>query len=136
MARTPTAVGGAVVPTAELPPPVRTYFAALDAEDLTRLATVWSDTAELCAVGARPRRGPDDVMGYYRTLFEPWASHEDRPTRAIVAGDVAVVEVRFTGITHAGAQVSFDAVDVFDLAGDAIARLACWYDLAWVRRQL
>jgi ketosteroid isomerase-like protein len=134
VAEHPVTVAGAV--SADLPAPIATYFAALNAEDFARLETVWADDAELRAVGARDRHGRDDVMGYYRPLFGPWAEHEDRPTRAVVADGVAVVEVAFSGVTHDGRAIAFDAVDVFDLADDRVARLTCWYDLAWVRKQL
>jgi predicted ester cyclase len=47
-----------------------------------------------------------------------------------------VVEVAFTGRTTAGRPVAFDAIDVFDLAGEWIRRLSTWYDTAAVRRQV
>jgi ketosteroid isomerase-like protein len=118
------------------PAPVREYFEALNAEDFPRLERAWAADGELRAVGSRPRRGIEEVMAYFHPLFEPWAEHLDQPTRTIVSGDVVVVEIRFTGRTHGGRELSFDAVDVFDLAGGAIARLTTWYDLAWVRKQL
>jgi uncharacterized protein (TIGR02246 family) len=116
--------------------PIRAYFDALNAEDWPRMAALWADHAELRAVGARPRRGREQIMSYFTPLFEPWARHRDTPTRFIGDGDAVVVEVEFTGTTHDGRELSFDAVDVFDLAGGAIARLTTWYDLAWVRKQL
>lgn len=131
-----SAVVGRVEAEAEVPAVARAYFDALNAEDWEALATVWAHDAELRAVGSRPRRGRDEVMAYFRPLFGPWARHLDQPTRWIVAGDTVVAEVRFTGTTHEGKELSFDAVDVFDLTGGAIARLTTWYDLSWVRRQL
>jgi ketosteroid isomerase-like protein len=127
------AEGGVPVPAA-----VTAYFESLNAEALDRLAELWTPDAELRAVGSRPRHGRDQVMAYFASLFGPWAEHEDRPTRSIVAGDTVVVEIRFSGRTRDGKQLSFDAVDVFDLelAQGAIARLTTWYDLAWVRSQL
>jgi uncharacterized protein (TIGR02246 family) len=115
---------------------VRAYFDALNAEDWPRLSELWAEDAELRAVGARPRRGREQIMSYFRPLFEPWARHRDTPTRVIADGDAVVVEVEFTGMTRDGRELSFDAVDVFDLADGAIARLSTWYDLAWVRKQL
>jgi ketosteroid isomerase-like protein len=121
---------------AALPAPVGTYFAALNEEDFPRLAAIWCPTSELRAVGTRDRHGPDEIMSYYHPLFEPWAEHRDRPTRVVVADSVAVVEVSFTGVTHAGTTIEFDAVDVFDLVDGQVERLTCWYDLAWLRKQL
>jgi ketosteroid isomerase-like protein len=132
----PIALEGRRVTEADVPVAVRKFFEALNAEDFVRLAGLWTEAAELIAVGSRPRRGVDDVLAYYYPLFGPWAEHTDQPTRWIVAGDTVVVEVHFTGVTQEGRQLEFDAVDVFDLEDGAIARLSTWYDLAWVRKQL
>jgi len=127
---------GGVASAAHAPDCVRAYFEAINAEDFERLAGVWTPKAELRAVGARPRRGREEIMGYFRGVFEPWASHFDRPMRVIVAGDVVVTEIEFKGVTHYDKELTFDALDVFDLADGLIARLTTWYDLAWVRSQL
>lgn len=120
----------------ELPPTVRAYFEALNAEDWDRLSAVWADDAELAAVGSRPRRGRAEVMAYFDGLFDPWLEHVDRPTRIIAADDTVVVEVEFSGVTRSGKKVTFDAVDIFDLGWGEIVKLATWYDLSWVRKQL
>jgi ketosteroid isomerase-like protein len=125
-----------VVSTAQSPECVRAYFEAINAEDFERLAGVWTPTAELRAVGTRPRRGREQIMSYFRGVFEPWASHLDQPTRVIVAEGVVVTEIEFKGVTHYSKEIAFDALDVFDLADGLIARLTTWYDLAWVRSQL
>lgn len=130
------ALAAAIAPPATVPAAVTEYFEALNAEDFARLERTWSATGELRAVGSRPRRGIDEVMAYFRPLFEPWAEHLDQPTRTLVAGDAVVVEVRFSGRTPGGRELAFDAVDVFDLADGRIERLSTWYDLTWVRRQL
>lgn len=127
---------GSVVTPTELPECVRTYFETINAEDFERLAAVWSPDAELRAVGSRPRRGQDEIMAFYRGVFGPWASHLDRPTRAVIADHVVVCEIKFEGVTHAGKELAFDACDVFDLTDGSIARLTTWYDLGWVRSRL
>jgi ketosteroid isomerase-like protein len=128
--------GATVGSIAVAPTVIRTFFDALNTEDWPRMAASWAETAELRAVGARPRRGRTDIMTYYDGLFGPWPQHHDEPTRVIVAGDVVVAEVRFSGTTTSGKQIEFDAVDVFDLADGVIQRMTSWYDLAWVRGQL
>lgn len=100
------------------------------------MRTLWSDDGELRAVGARPRHGADEVIGYFSKLFTPWPRHTDSPTRIISQGDTFVVEVTFTGSTPSGRQVTFDAVDVFDLDQGRIRRLTNWYDLDYARRVL
>jgi ketosteroid isomerase-like protein len=127
---------GQVVSAAQSPECVRAYFDAINAEDFERLADVWTPTAELRAVGARPRHGREEITAYFRGAFSPWASHLDRPTRVILAEDVVVTEIEFKGVTHDGKELVFDALDVFDLTDGLIARLTTWYDLAWVRSQL
>jgi ketosteroid isomerase-like protein len=127
---------GHLVTASELPQCISTYFDALNTGDSGKLASVWAETAELRAVGARPRRGRDEILAFYENLFGSWSTHVDRPTRVVVADGIVVVEVQFTGVTHAGRELSFDAVDVFDLLENLILRLSTWYDLGWVRRQL
>jgi uncharacterized protein len=119
-----------------VPGMVTGYFEALNRENWALMRELWDVNAELRAVGARPRCGRDEVMSYLEPIFGPWAAHLDQPTRFIVAPSTVVVEVQFTGVTHAGRELSFDAVDVFDIDEHAILRLTTWYDLAWLRKQL
>src|SRR3954452_2871631 len=115
---------------------IRRYFACLDTEDWEQMRTLWQADATLRAVGARPRDGVDEGIGYFSDLFSPWPKHEDRPTRLIVSGDTVVAEVTFYGTTPDGREVSFDAVDVFDLRDGLIARETNWYDIAYARKVL
>jgi ketosteroid isomerase-like protein len=115
---------------------VRSYFACLDAEDWVNMRTLWRDDAELRAVGTRPRSGGDAVVEYFSRIFAPWSRHTDAPTRFITEGDTIVVEVTFTGTTHDGREVSFDAIDVFDMHAGKIQRFSNWYDIAYARRVL
>ncbi|HEY2650723.1 MAG TPA: nuclear transport factor 2 family protein [Solirubrobacteraceae bacterium] len=115
---------------------VDAYFVCLDTENWSRMRTLWCTDCELRAVGARPRSGLDEVIGYFSRLFTPWSRHRDLPTRLIRDCDTIVAEVAFTGTTPDGRQVSFDAIDVFDLQSGRIRTLSNWYDLAYVRRVL
>jgi ketosteroid isomerase-like protein len=115
---------------------VRHYFVCLDTEDWKTMRTLWHRDAELRAVGARPRYGLDEVIGYFSKLFTPWQRHSDAPTRLILSGDTVVAEVTFRGTTAGGREVSFDAVDIFDFDGGLIRRLTNWYDIAYAREAL
>jgi ketosteroid isomerase-like protein len=115
---------------------VRNYFTCLDTENWDAMRELWHVDAELRAVGTRARKGVDEVIAYFSTLFAPWPRHTDAPTRLLISGHTVVAEVTFTGTTADGRDVSFDAVDVFDLAEGRIRRLTNWYDLAYARRVL
>lgn len=115
---------------------VRAYFHCLDTEDWVSMRQLWRDDCRLRAVGARPRQGIDDTMGYFSKLFNPWVKHEDRPTRLVVSGDTVVAEVTFYGTTSAGRTVAFDAVDIFDLQGGQIHSFSNWYDIDYARKAL
>jgi ketosteroid isomerase-like protein len=115
---------------------VRRYFACLDAEDWETMRTLWHDDAELRAVGTRPQHGIDAIIAFCGRIFEPWHVHRDAPTRFLPCGDTIVVEVTFSGTTHDGREVTFDAVDVFDLRAGRIRRLCTWYDIAHARKLL
>lgn len=115
---------------------VRRYFACLDSEDWDGMREIWHADGELRAVGARPRSGVEEVIGYFSNVFSPWPTHQDAPTRLIVAGDTITAEVLFTGRAHDGREVSFEAIDLFDLRDGRIARLSNWYDIAYARRVL
>lgn len=119
-----------------VPGVVSDYFRALDSQDWDLLRTLFSDDAEVRAVGASARLGIESVMAFYQRLFRPWAVHRDEPTRVLRDGDTITVEVRFTGTTQDGLQCQFDAVDVIDLRDGKIARLTNWYDLSAVRQFL
>lgn len=112
------------------------YFAAVNAEDWAGMADLWEPGAELTATGTRPRHGREDILAYYSKILVGYAEHEDRPGRRITDGSTVVVEIRFTGRTTDGRLVSFDAIDVFDLAGSRIRKLSTWYDTAAVNRQV
>lgn len=116
----------------------RRYFKLLNDEEWDGFRDLWTDDAEVVAVGARPRHGIDGVMTYYKKIFGPWSKHVDEPVRVMSAteGDTVTVEVRFQGWTHDGRHVAFDAVDLFDLRDGRIRRLSSWYDIDYARRAI
>jgi fatty-acyl-CoA synthase len=132
----PASLADGSAPTNASEDVVLAYFVCLDTEDWERMRTLWHPEAELRAVAARPRNGLDEVIAYFSKLFRPWPRHTDRPTRVLNCGDTFVVEVTFTGTTPDGTDVSFDAVDVFDLEDGLIRRMSNWYDVAYARSVL
>lgn len=113
------------------------YFDVVNSESWEELGTIFTEDAELRAMGTKPRHGLAEIRDYYERAFAPYPRHTDRATRLIRSGDTVVAEIHFDGVTDSGVELSFDAVDVFDLAADGrIAKLSSWYDSAWVRKQL
>lgn len=115
---------------------VAAYFARLNGEDWDGLADLFTLDAELRAPGTPPRRGREAVASYYRAALAPYPEHLDEPTRVLVRGGAATVEITFTGRLANGEPLGFDAVDVFDVRDGRIARLTSWYDSHAVRQAL
>jgi ketosteroid isomerase-like protein len=122
------------VTPSDVPDAIRRYFDGLNHEDWEDFTGIWTEDAELVGVGARTRTGREDVMTYYSTVLVPYPVHHDDPYAVHVSGDIVTVEIRFTGETHEGVPVEFEAVDVFTLRDGRIARLTTWYDIDRVRK--
>ncbi|MHB1808525.1 MAG: nuclear transport factor 2 family protein [Solirubrobacteraceae bacterium] len=112
------------------------YFATLNAEDWDGLAALFHDEAELRAPGIRALKGVADVSGYFRAALRPYPIHRDEPTRILVCGSTATVEIHYEGKLANGKPLCFDAVDVFDFKDGLIHRLSSWYDSHRVRSDL
>lgn len=112
------------------------YFDAINSENWDALAELWHEDPVWRAVGARRRRGKDDVLAYYPRALSLYPDHHDEPTRVIEAGDTVTVEITFTGTTPEGKPVTFDAVDVFDLEDGMIRGFSSWFDMDELRAQL
>ena len=115
---------------------VERYFAAVDAEDFDVLREVLHPDVSLTACGSRPRQGPEAVIALFRVIFERFPVHSDRPTRLIRDGDTVVAEIHFEGRSATGVDITFEAVDVFDIRDGRIVRLTQWLDSAHLERQL
>ena len=115
---------------------VEAYFAAVDAEDLEVLRRLLHPDVALAACGSRPRRGAEAVIAMFAAIFERFPVHSDRPVRLICDGGTVVAEIHFEGRSAGGVDVTFEAVDVFDVAGGRIRRLTQWFDSADLERQL
>lgn len=115
---------------------ITAYFHAVNREDWIQLADLWQPDAELRTPSRQLRCGAEKILEFYPDILSGYAKHHDAPIRRITDDHTIVVEIRFTGLTHRGQVVTFDAVDVFDLGADRIKRLSIWYDLAEVNKQL
>lgn len=115
---------------------VEHYFAAVNSEDFDTLRRVLHPEIELTACMSRPRQGLESVIRFFRAVFERYPVHSDIPTRLICDADAVVADIHFEGRTDTGIDITFEAVDVFDLTDGRIRRLSQWFDSADLQRQL
>ncbi|HVV91671.1 MAG TPA: nuclear transport factor 2 family protein [Solirubrobacterales bacterium] len=115
---------------------IEAYFDGVNAERFDDVAGLFAPDGVLIAPGTRPRR-EGEIAAYFAAALAPYPDHRDDPTRVVVAGSTATVEIHFTGRTDSGAPLEFDAVDVFDFDEQGrIVRLSSWYDSHLVRGKL
>ena len=115
---------------------VERYFAAVNAGDFDTLRQVLHPDIELTACMSRPRQGVESVVAFFDAVFGRYPEHSDIPTRLICDGDSVVAEIHFEGRSDTGAEIVFEAVDVFDVVDGRIRRLSQWFDSADLQRQL
>ncbi|MDT9591653.1 nuclear transport factor 2 family protein [Nocardioides zeae] len=108
------------------------YFAAVNGHDWEALAAVLHPDVEVRHGMSLSTTGSEKAVRLLTAVVAQFEEHEDRPTRYVVDGDAAAVEIEFVGRTRAGAEVAFDAVDVIDTDGSRITRVVSWYDTAVV----
>lgn len=133
-ASTPDAASAPPEPSARAV--VESYFAAVNAADFDALRRVLHPDIELTACMSRPRRGLESVVAFFDAVFGRYPEHSDIPTRLICDGNSVVAEIHFEGRSDTGAQIVFEAVDVFDVVDGRIRRLSQWFDSADLQRQL
>lgn len=108
------------------------YFAAVNTHDWEALAAVLHPDVEVRHGMTLSTTGSERAVRLLTAVVRQFAEHEDRPTRYVVEGDAAAVEIAFVGRRHDGVAVAFDAVDVIDTDGERITRVVSWYDTAAV----
>jgi len=131
---TPHATGGPPEPSSRAV--VERYFAAVNAGDFDTLRQVLHPEIELTACMSRPRQGVDSVVAFFDAVFGRYPEHSDIPTRLICDGNSVVAEIHFEGRSDTGAEIVFEAVDLFDVVDGRIRRLSQWFDSADLQRQL
>ncbi|MBH99043.1 MAG: hypothetical protein CL467_00375 [Acidimicrobiaceae bacterium] len=112
------------------------YFSALNDEDYVVLEEVFHPSAVLRPPGTRIRDGRDEILRFFRKVFEKFPQHADDPSRVLTDGNCLVVEIDFSGVTSSQKPVSFRAVDIFDIEDSQIINLSQWFDTSDVARQV
>jgi uncharacterized protein (TIGR02246 family) len=113
------------------------YFDGVNAGRYDDVAALFAEDAVLLAPGTKPRRGREQIAAYFPAVLARYPEHFDDPTRVLVDGRAAAVEIDFTGRLDTGAPIAFQAIDVFDFdERGRIVRLTTWYDSHRLRKQL
>ncbi|TYL54971.1 AMP-binding protein [Nocardioides sp. BGMRC 2183] len=109
---------------------VERYFAAVNARDWPAFAATLHPEITIRQGDLFEAHGVEAVTKLYRAIVRQYAEgrHEDRPTRILVDGSSATVEITFTGHLVDGTEVTFPAMDVIDIEAGAIRRVSTWYD--------
>lgn len=115
---------------------VEAYFAAINSDRFGDLAAVFAEDVEIVTTGAPPVHGRDAALAHFPRVLAGYGEHHDEVTRWIEAGDTVVCEIAFRGTLADGRPVTFDALDVFDTAGDRITRVGTWFDTRAVARRV
>lgn len=122
-----------------MPEVVARYFELCNTDRTDELRELWHPGIEHVAFardGRRTRQGREEVARYYDGLFSPWSTHHDEVVRATTADGRTTCEIAFRGRTPGGGDVAFEALDVFDVEGGRIRRLAIWHDVLHTRAVL
>jgi ketosteroid isomerase-like protein len=115
---------------------IQAYFDRMNSEDWEGLGELFAEDAVLEAPGFPRQRGRKTVSGYFRAALGIYPKHYDDPVRIVVAGDTVTVNIHYEGTLANGYQLSFDAVDVFELRDGKIVEETSWYDSHMVRQAL
>jgi len=112
---------------------VERYFDAVNRHDWGQLVKIFHPDVTVQHGATLSVTGRERAIELLGALVAQFDEHHDRPTRVLVAGHVAAIEITFTGTrTSDGKHVSFDAVDIIDTDGATIVKVASWYDTAEV----
>lgn len=112
------------------------YFQCLNSERWEAMARLWHEHARLDASGARTREGPAQIVEYLQKALAPYATHDDAPTRVVVDGRYASVDIHYVGVTHDGREVVINAHSEYEVEAHRIVRLMTRYDINRARTEL
>ena len=115
---------------------VTRYFDAVNGHDWDTLAEIFHPEVTIQHGMSLSSTGREKAIKLLAAVVAQFATHEDRPTRQLVAGDAVAVEIEFVGTLPDGTIVEFPAADLFDTDGKQITRVQSWYDTAVVLPRL
>ncbi len=107
---------------------VERYFAAVNARDWEAFAATLHPEVSIRQGDLLAADGIEAVTRLYQAIVAQYDEHEDRPTRILVDGDTAAVEITFRGRRTDGTPLGFPAFDVIDVEDGLIRTVSTWYD--------
>ena len=111
---------------------VEDYLTAVNSHDWATLERVFHPDVEMRHGMTLSTTGRDQAIKLLTAIVAQFEEHEDRPTRFVVEGGTAAVEITFVGRKADGTDVTFEAADIIDTDGSQITRVVSWYDTAAV----
>ena len=108
------------------------YFDAVNHHKWDELAELFHPEVTIQHGMTLSTTGREKAVKLLSAVVRQFAEHEDIPTRTLVDGHVAAIEIRFVGAKADGTPIEFDAVDFIDTDGTHVTKVASWYDTAAV----
>lgn len=111
---------------------VERYFDAINNDKWHDLAAVLHPEVHVQHGMSFSCSGVESAVRFYQAIIRQFNEHEDRPTRIVVDGNTAAVEITFTGTKKDHTPLTFPAADFIETDGQRITRVSSWYDTAVV----
>ena len=106
--------------TAEL---VERYFDVINNDKWDELAALLHPDVRIQHGMSFSCEGIESAVRFYQAIIRQFDEHEDRPTRILVDGTSAAVEITFTGTKTDGTPLTFPAADFIDTDGERITKI-------------
>jgi steroid delta-isomerase-like uncharacterized protein len=123
----------------------RSYFDAVARRDTSAIAARWRADGVNDLVPLRPLRGTDEIVAFYRELFQAVPDVETTVTRVVAGETQAAVEWRMTGhftgapfqgVDPTGRRVDMRGLDLLEIEDGEIVGNTAYYDGMTFARQI
>jgi steroid delta-isomerase-like uncharacterized protein len=123
----------------------RSYFEAVANRDTSAMAAHWRDDGVNDLVPLRVLRGTNEIVAFFRELFEAVPDLETTVTRVVAGETQAAVEWRMTGhftggpfqgVDPTGRRVDMRGFDLFEIEDGQIVGNTAYYDGMTFARQI
>jgi steroid delta-isomerase-like uncharacterized protein len=123
----------------------RSYFEALANRDTSAMARHWRADGVDDLVPVGPLRGTDEIVAFFREVFQAMPDAETTVTRVVAGETQAAVEWRMTGhftgapfqgIDPTGRRVDIRGLDLLEIEDEQIVANTAYYDGMSFARQV